>query len=321
MLFDNLQTITYTIGGKEYLISDIFRSISIKNISGNAFDEMYIEEGETPESVSTKIYGAPAYSWLILLVNNIADLKNEWFIDYNLFLEKRELQVGGDAIYIANLPDLERGDLVVKVSTTTDNEVSSVDNSIYRVVADFDKTYRRIRGISGAGVITTGDLICFARKENNNNIRILSFGNTAADQTNTEYAQVLFTEKFVESPDFFHTGIFGVAGQAIVVQNPYRKVVPSSEFVSYDAVYTNPADSLSDDNFAYTILYDYFSNAGSFTSGTGIQSSTINTKVNSEHFSKQKIKIIKSEYLQTVLLTIKVALESKEVGRSFSVVI
>lgn len=45
------------------------------------FEPYTLEEGESPEAVSYKMYGVPDYWWVILFVNNIVDPYNQWYRD------------------------------------------------------------------------------------------------------------------------------------------------------------------------------------------------------------------------------------------------
>jgi hypothetical protein len=42
------------------------------------YDLYDIEDGETPDIISNKIYGKPTYHWLIMLVNQRFDYIKDW---------------------------------------------------------------------------------------------------------------------------------------------------------------------------------------------------------------------------------------------------
>lgn len=63
------------------VMTDIIRRVAVteqfKDIA--AFLLPYtVQDGETPESVATKVYGNPGYHWVILLINNITNPREEW---------------------------------------------------------------------------------------------------------------------------------------------------------------------------------------------------------------------------------------------------
>lgn len=45
--------------------------------------EYEIEEGETPDIISNKLYGTPNYWWVICLINNVHDMVNDWPMTYD----------------------------------------------------------------------------------------------------------------------------------------------------------------------------------------------------------------------------------------------
>lgn len=85
MYFNNFPTIVYDfkINGKtDYkIITDVTRNVRFrKRVLENIaiFDEYDIEDGETPEIISEKIYGTPQYHWIIMLVNQRYDYINDF---------------------------------------------------------------------------------------------------------------------------------------------------------------------------------------------------------------------------------------------------
>lgn len=50
--------------------------------NSSLYYEYTISEDETPESLAYKLYGDAGYHWVIMRMNNINDVKNDWPIDY-----------------------------------------------------------------------------------------------------------------------------------------------------------------------------------------------------------------------------------------------
>lgn len=328
MLFSNLDNLEYTIGNKTVTVADIFRNISIIDTTGNAFFDYYIQEGEKPETVSLRFYGSAEYSWLIMLCNRLSLRDRDWYLPEDQYNRYKEISIGGDAIYIANLPEMQSGDILVKVDGIQGNEVTSIDSSVYRYITDFDKQFRKIRGISGAGEFQTGDLIAIARRDGEGVISPIVFGSTASTPVDIEYAQVLFVEKYKDSMQFFYRTVGTDSGGKIEV-SPYRRM-------SGDLLLTTRVDSTNtsldpddtDPNFEDTLLYYYFENLGDMTATAvvgneqlRIYKETIDNIQLNERNESQKIKVLKKQYLTSVILTIESALESDAIGRSFRLVI
>lgn len=330
MLFTNLDIVSYTLNGKNVNIRDIFRNISIKDVSGNAFEEYFVQEGETPESVSFKFYGAPGFSWLVLMCNNFADINTEWYPTAQKYEAILNRDYGGDAYYIANLPDIQEGDILIKVDSVTGNETSSVDVNNYRQVVGFDKNLRKIRGISGSGEINTGDLIAIARKLPTGEIRPITFGNTAATSETVDYAQVLHKELYLNSLSYLYISSVNSDSGKIEI-SPYRILssgtITSNELDSTE-IYTNPSDTTTL-NFSDTLLYEYFTSGGNPTaqiqqtdgSNLVVRFKFLSDDLLQQRFKNQKIKVLKREYLNSVMATIRQALETNQVGRSFKVIV
>ena len=77
MYFDNFPTFLYPfkINDKiEYkLVKDISQNVRVrKEILSKVtlYDEYDIRDGETPEIIAEKIYGSPAYHWVVMLCND-----------------------------------------------------------------------------------------------------------------------------------------------------------------------------------------------------------------------------------------------------------
>lgn len=68
------------IDGKEVPIIDFFYRIAPQNIIKNiaSLETTYIQDDETPELLSYKIYGDEEYHWILLVLNNIVDPREEW---------------------------------------------------------------------------------------------------------------------------------------------------------------------------------------------------------------------------------------------------
>lgn len=78
--FKNFPIIPYefNIGGEPVLVNmvDIALNVRAKKKYLNdilLYDEYDVEDGETPESISERLYGTPFYHWLIMLVNDKFD--------------------------------------------------------------------------------------------------------------------------------------------------------------------------------------------------------------------------------------------------------
>lgn len=79
--FSRFPKVIVTSGGKPIVITDFLRRITMsESFTTNAvvMDNYLIRDGETPELVSNIFYGTPKYHWVILMVNNITNPREEW---------------------------------------------------------------------------------------------------------------------------------------------------------------------------------------------------------------------------------------------------
>lgn len=313
MFFDSYPEITYKIGNKTVNIRDIFKNVAFVNTENNdAYYDYYVQDGETPEIIAAKVYGNTSYAWLILLVNNIADVKREWFISQEEYVKQNEVYFGGNAFYIETLPDIKSGDVIVKV-TEIDKEIeqaTAVDVGTFRFVADFDKTFRKVRGVAGSGTFSSNDNILFARKDDTGSIVPIQFKNTDLEPIDTNYTKALYVEPYGASVNYFYA-----SNNSII--NPYRYSVTGATAVQTNTIYSNPGDTLTVDNFAQTIIYKYGACGG--TLPAGVFSNKVDINNYSKYIKRQKIKILRQDLLRSVLVEIKNALESNIVGKQFKI--
>lgn len=312
MLFKNYPQISYNFGNRNVTLIDIFKNISFTNTDNNlAFDDYYVQDGETPEDVSLKFYGSTSYAWVVLLVNNKLDIKKDWFIsaeEYDLY---KESTLGGDAIYIPALPDIQQGDIIVKVLDNDGSFSTQIDNTIYRHVASFDPYLRKIRGISGAGEFLSGDLIMFARKNNDGSVTPIQFANQSQQGYITDFTNLYHIESYVNSPEYFITG-------NDVILNPYMDIVNGGNTaISPNTTYVDSTSPEQPNNFANTLLYNYSYNTGALP--VNVSKVTSGTEDYNKYIEKQKIKILKRELLTSVLSAIQTALNGDNVGKIFKV--
>lgn len=90
--------------GSTKTIKDIFRRVSVNKFSNNfaIMQEVTIPDGFTPEQVSDKYYGRPDYHWVILILNEIVDVRKEWPMFDKDLLEYAKRKYGTTQIYEAH---------------------------------------------------------------------------------------------------------------------------------------------------------------------------------------------------------------------------
>ena len=309
MSFNKFSTIEYTIGSRNYQLLDIFTKVSILGdyTTSNAFDQYVIQEGETPDDVATLVYGDPNLSWLILLTNNIYS-EDEWYSGDSAFATLLDKKYGGEAYYITNLPDLKEGDVMVKVLTTSGQTVSSIDETKYRIISGFDKTFRSVWGKGGAGTFSAGDTVMFGRRNTQTGaVDILNFVSSSDITLNTQHTTVNFIEEKKNSPYY----LLQYTNDVVVPPNVvFSGGEIQSTYVPSNTIFTDPLST--ETNFANTLLYYYMTNSGVVP---GIQKFSYYTKELNKYRERQIISVIKRYLLPDIVSTIQNLVKTKEIGR------
>ena len=139
--FSYFPTITYA----DKQVIDIFRRADvirkIKNAS-TTIETYLIQDGETPEQVSYKLYGTTRYHWILLLVNDIEDPFYDWCLSTTELDDFVTSKYGDDADvvrhYVTN-SDASIGEGFVVDSTYTSLHRDAVTNR------EFETTENEVR--------------------------------------------------------------------------------------------------------------------------------------------------------------------------------
>lgn len=80
MYFNQFPLLQGKFLGNYSIVTDIFRRVAAIFAAKNLYnlETTAVEQGETPELLAYKIYGREDYHWILLIVNNIVDVREEW---------------------------------------------------------------------------------------------------------------------------------------------------------------------------------------------------------------------------------------------------
>ena len=84
--------------GDTVRVKNLFRRVKVREDYFSSFVEFVkykITGDERPDNVAEKIYGNPDLDWIVLVSNNIIDIKNEWPMteyDLNVYLNDKYTQ-------------------------------------------------------------------------------------------------------------------------------------------------------------------------------------------------------------------------------------
>lgn len=89
-------------------VRNILRRIAVseplKN-EGGVFVEYHLKDGERPEHIAERVYGDPAFHWLVLLVNETIDPHHGWCKSEAAMEEYMMKKYGGHSVYVTNTSD------------------------------------------------------------------------------------------------------------------------------------------------------------------------------------------------------------------------
>lgn len=113
--FNNFPYDQLLIGNEYKYVTDIFRRVYTKvpSINYTEIETVTVPEGFTIEQASDVYYGSPEYHWVIALVNNYVDIREEWPKSSSDLVKYCELKYGGlEEIYQAHHYENDEGVIV-----------------------------------------------------------------------------------------------------------------------------------------------------------------------------------------------------------------
>jgi hypothetical protein len=101
MFFRSFPKLIIKMDGKDTVVTDIFRRVSVNRFANDFIDlqTITIPDGFTIEQVADKYYGDPNYHWVIMILNDIIDARTEWPMnswDLDLYCKTK---YGSDGMY------------------------------------------------------------------------------------------------------------------------------------------------------------------------------------------------------------------------------
>lgn len=121
-------------------VKNLFRRAKIRDDyfqNATTFTKYKIIGEERPEQVAEKVYGSPEYDWLVLISNNILNVRTEWplsDIEFDDYLERKytEAELLSPHHYETTLVTDSRGKMIVPPGKIVDPNfsISYVDDSI-----------------------------------------------------------------------------------------------------------------------------------------------------------------------------------------------
>ena len=123
---DNFPVIPYdSVGDYKFKdVTNLLRRVALRaKVRTNVllYDTYDVKSGETPESLSHRLYGDSEYHWIIMLVNDITDRYHDWPMSEGQFQQyMKDKYSDADAVHHYEISQ-ESGDTDIKINIGTSN--------------------------------------------------------------------------------------------------------------------------------------------------------------------------------------------------------
>jgi hypothetical protein len=139
-------TYMQTPDGGNVIIRDFFRRVDVASMFGDVSVGLIpytIPMGGTPESVANTFYASPYYHWVIILVNGIVDLYEEWPLSQTALNAKiaDAYDSPDDVHHYVNADDYTVDSTAVGATPVTNVEYETALNDAKRSIRVLDPQY------------------------------------------------------------------------------------------------------------------------------------------------------------------------------------
>ena len=299
-------------------MQDIFRRVSLTEETmknGANYKTYVINDGDTPERISFEAYDDASFWWVILLVNNILDVQNEWPKSVTDLTRLFDDFLDGNSYYTMETLDIQKDDIVVKRDVTLEG---SIDINTYGVIDSYDSFLHKFevknQKASDTKLDENEEFYIYRKDIEDNYVKIDGFGYTACARQSvgsTGCAQILgptagyedipngpqcatagSTFGIIRRRDSIKSGVnqFEFNGEQL---NPYS--VPNGEGASGD-FYLSVGQNLC--GYTSCILYKYITKE---TIPTYIKTVSKGANLIRGNDDRRKIKLVKPSVLREIV--------------------
>lgn len=334
--FNYFPTIEYTFqDNKSFEMIDVFKkAVFSQNTLNNegVFENQQLTIAPTPEVASFNLYSNSQYSWIIFASNNLVNPHTDWPMEWTAFLNSLDKKYNGTSYYIFYQPDIQIGDVVIKVGITGSCSgfeyenysgcTLTVNESVYGIVKEWNKEFRYVTVVGGSGLtFSEYDRFAVARKDSTNTLRFVDFGE---DYPQGQVSNTKFSLFKIERADSEKESVSYFLFNGLVV-SPYTKISPVTQNGNITNYFSNTnatgisasAGYLTEpDNFYGTVLYSYSTDTIKAVPYQLTKKTKYDIEVD-ENKQKYKIKTLKPGFLMPTLGLFEKAINSS--GRVFEI--
>jgi hypothetical protein len=148
-MFEKMPNLGYIIDKRVVTVKDIFRRVAVlgEAINDYQLEHYTIQDGEWPEDVAYKLYGDPKLYWTILLVNNIIDPYNDWFVPSEVLEEFTAEKYGAEQVDSAHhwvLPDRPEVCVEYDAAKLANGEIIQISNKEHEELLNDTRQFIRV---------------------------------------------------------------------------------------------------------------------------------------------------------------------------------
>lgn len=312
MYFNNFKNVLYEFpnvgedkSNKRVIVKDIttnirFRKFFIENLP--LYETYKVQDGDTPEIISEKLYGTPAYHWIVMLLNQ----RYDYISDFPQSIRELELMIArkyGNAVNLAHhfvdsSGDVTTGYCNVRVSKGSKGTINITEGKV--TVTGVGTAFKEQITVGNTLVTDNDEYIGIVEKIDSNTVITLT------DVSTISHAGSYKCVIPVEVGDVIRTKTsigYSVGRIESMEGNNYTIMLTTSSFSAgnYIEIYKYYDDA--DGNFVET-----FKGHASITSVSYPELTNIVTNWDYEYGlneQKREIKVLPSKYLDQVLTEFK----------------
>lgn len=146
--FDHFPKTVYNLGDQNSLDSIANLTVNYTFIGDllnntSAYYEYSISDGDTPEIVSHKIYGTPYYHWIILKINNMVDVNNDWPMDSKTFDTFINQKYNSMATAMSNTHSYNKIETTILLANNEQisQQITEIDSTVYTALSPSTTNY------------------------------------------------------------------------------------------------------------------------------------------------------------------------------------
>ena len=151
MFFSKLPNLEYTPNRTQYkftnedfvLAKNIFRMLQIDNsvYATDLFVQVELKDGTRPDMLAAELYGDPNYDWVILVTNQVKDIKNDWYLssrEFEKLMTKRYADFEGVKHYVTVEVKNDIGEIVQPAGMVVNYDPTDPDSFKLRYIKSYN---------------------------------------------------------------------------------------------------------------------------------------------------------------------------------------